>query len=169
MVGQIIYLTVLLLIVVGLYIGYQKGFYLVNDVAKSIPIDYEVFREHELPLITLKSKHGVKYTFLVDTGANANYIASSLLPEFSEGEQNVLSEDSFYGAGGTDMSGTYHQLHFTHRNVKLSDEYMATDMEAFQKLSESLRQPIHGIVGTPFLRKHDLTVDLNRMIVWKKL
>lgn len=169
MIGSIIFLVIILSIFsIGWYM-FREGMLVANSISNSIPIEYEAWKEGHLPLITLTSQHGIKYTFLVDTGANSNYIASELLVDFNEEEQNVLSKESFFGADGTDMAGTNHRIQFTHRNVKLTDEYMATGMDALRKLGESLKQPVHGIIGTPFLRHHGLTVDLNRMIVWKKL
>lgn len=119
---------------------FREGMLVVNSISNSIPIEYEAWKEGCLPLITLTSQHGIKYTFLVDTGANSNYIASDLLMEFDEEEQNVLSKESFFGADGTDMVGTNHRIQFTHRNVKLTDEYMATGMDALRKLGESHRK-----------------------------
>lgn len=169
MVGQIVYLTILLLVVVGLYIGYQKGFYLVNDVAKSIPIDYEVFGESGVPLITLTA-NGKKYTFLVDSGANLNCLNSKYITDFPDEVQSAIHQGSFYGADGNNIEGTSHVLTFTYRNSKLTDEYFVTDIEgSMNRLSEDIHKEIHGILGTTFLQKHGMSLDINRMIVWKRL
>lgn len=169
MIGQIIYLVILFLIVLGMYISYKRGSLIVNSVGNSIPVEFETTGDDGLPLITLTSCHGAKYTFLVDTGASANYIDARVLREFNEEERTVIAEDSFYGAVGDSTSATVHTLTFTHRNSKLTDNYLSTNMSAFDRLKDSLGKEVHGVLGNPFLRNHGFTLDVNRMMVWKTL
>lgn len=170
MIGQIVYPVTLLLIVLGMFWALKRGTLVANSLSQSIPVEYESLEESKIPLITLTSLNGMKYTFLVDTGASANYLNACLLQDFNEEERHIQGQDSFYGAEGQDNSATIHTLTFTHRNSKLTDEYLATDISvALGRLSADLGKDIHGILGVPFLRKHSFSLDVNRMMVWKKL
>lgn len=170
MVGQIIYLTVLFFIVAALIWSYRAGAIIVSNIGKSIPIDYEVMGEHGVPLITLTSLHGKKYTFLVDTGANSNYFSKALIEDFTEEQRKPLTTTSFYGVDGIDRAASTSELTFTHRNSKLTDIYMIADMAGvFERYQETIGKEIHGILGTTFLKKHGMNLDINRMIVWERL
>lgn len=170
MVGQIVYLVILLLVVSGLWYANKKGALIITNPADNIPVDYEVLAEYGTPLITLKSQHGTKYTFLVDTGANACYLDSRILGEFNEEERTAVSRGSFYGVEGTDREAVDYVLTFTHRNSKLTDKYTTADLSGvFNRYKDSIGREIHGVLGVPFLKKHGMNLDINRMVVWKKL
>lgn len=170
MIGQIIYLALLVFVFIGLYYCMNKGLISFNSIDQSIPVEYEVLEANKVAIITLTSKHGSKYSFLVDTGASANYIDELVLTEFEPQEQTVVARDSFYGIEGNQKGASVHTLQFTFRNSKLIDNYLSANMSVvFSKLSADIGREIHGILGIPFLRHHGFSLDVNRMMVWKKL
>lgn len=170
MVGQIIYLVILLLIVTGVGYAAKKGAVIFTNPSEHIPVDYEVLTEFGTPLITLTSQHGTKYTFLVDTGANSCYLDARVIDEFSEEERKAIKGSTYYGVDGADRTALDYMLTFTHRNSKLTDLYTVASLEGvFQRYEESIGKRIHGVLGIPFLKNHGMNLDINRMVVWKKL
>lgn len=56
-----------------------------NNPNQSIPIEYEVLTDHNIPLITLTAGNNWKYTFIVDSGASDNYLNKAVLAEIAGG------------------------------------------------------------------------------------
>lgn len=170
MVGIIIFTTIILLLGGYMFWASKKGVIICNNIGQSIPLDYEVIKDHCIPLITLTSLHGDKYTFLVDSGSTWNFLHKDLILDFSLEERKDLGSGSYYGVEGNTKIVPTHELTFTYRNSTLKDKYLLGDFgSAFSKIERTIGKPLHGIVGVPFLRNHGMLLDLSRMIVWKKL
>lgn len=169
MTGTFIFIGILLLIIVGMIVSLKKGVLVMNNPNQSIPIEYEVLTDHNIPLITLTAGNNRKYTFIVDSGASDNYLNKAVLAEIA-GDVAPSIKGKFYGADGKPRITESYELLFTYRRAKYLDTYLVTDLSAMvENLKEDIKQEIHGVLGVSFLKAHGMSVDINRMIVWKKL
>lgn len=169
MTGTLIFISILLLIIVGMIISLRKGVLVVNDLSQSIPIEYEVLTDHNVPLITLTAGNGRKYTFIVDSGASDNYLNKAALLDIA-GDVTPSGKGAFYGADGKARATESYDLLFTYRRAKYHDTYLVADLSSMvDNLKRDLNHDIHGVLGVSFLKHHGMSVDINRMIVWKNL
>lgn len=142
----------------------------VSALKDSIPLDWEIMRDSQVPIATFTFSNGKKYTFLIDSGASHNYLSDTVLKDFEESQLNRGSNAKFFGVDGVEKESGIINFTFTHRNSKFSDEFLTADMRnGLEKLGHEVGTNIHGIIGVSFLRKYGLSIDLSRMLVWKKI
>lgn len=132
----------------------------------AIPIEWEVIKEHNVPLITLTFPNSGKFTFLVDSGASHNYIDNEAFTNFKD-VTPVEGAHTYYGASGEEKQTNEYSLFFTYRNSHFEDNFLVADLSGLNKLSAEVKTNIVGVIGVSFLKKYGLSIDLNRMIVWK--
>lgn len=143
---------------------------LTGSLENSIPIDWEIMKENQIPIITFTFQNGQKYTFLVDSGANNSYLSDTVLEDFDKSQIIMDDTNRFFGIDGVERSSDMITLSFTHRNSKFTEIFMIADLSlSMGKMSDIIGKEVHGIIGVSFLKKYGMSIDLNRMLVWKRL
>jgi len=142
---------------------------LITDVRNRIKNQYKYkvcfdkgFKKCGLPLIKLKINGKLEW-FLLDTGANANYLKESyfdtvelkpdMIGKTESNDSNNKLQTSDYNF---DLS--YNKAHF--QSEKFSVTTLNTFNEPFQGYD------IVGIIGSPFFGRNKWSFDFDELVVW---
>lgn len=101
---------------------------------------------------------GKELNFLVDSGANNNFIspktAESLNAELKHNKQELV------GLG--DMSTSHSiKIDFTIKKYKFTQDFLVADIPALTELTNFFEKPIHGILGCGFLSENKTILNYN--------
>jgi predicted aspartyl protease len=131
-----------------LAISFSKGF-----ISPNIPI--ATFHQGDKEL-----------NFIIDTGSDNNIIDSNVLPEL----QYEMVEDkmNLTGLGGSREVGICNIV-FSYEDEEYSTPFLISDMkEAFNMIRECHAIPIHGMLGSKFLKRQNIILDFNKMVAYNK-
>ena len=154
--------------IVLLILGFGLAF-LINDLKKKIDNSnkYKVcfkkgFKKCGLPLIKLKINGKLEW-FLLDTGANANYLKQSYFDAIELKPKMIgltKSNDSNSELKTSDYNFdlSYNKAYFGEE--KFSVTTLMTFNEPFQGYN------IVGIIGSPFFNKNRWCFDFENLVVW---
>ena len=130
---------------------------------KSITISFtKGLQGINLPLLKTE-KNGYALYFLIDTGANKNYIRQDILnlPELNEDTIILDETEEYHGIDNVCHEAKTCNFRFDVENHKYMEKYqIIKDGSAltFQTAGNS-RFHIAGILGTPFLAKHKAVMN----------
>lgn len=118
-----------------------------------------------IPIIKITQKEQEFY-FVVDTGANNSVINIHNLDLFDHIKLNV--KGSVYGMEGNATPVEYIRSTFNILNDNFIDEFQIIDMSQCFGLSKDLYGiVISGILGSEFLKRYSLSVDLKNNVLYK--
>ena len=163
------------------------GAYLITHVHRNLNREYEFYKDlinekkkkflsfkdsihkADLPIITLNF-FGKEYGFILDSGANYNYIDIGALTELQQYNNIVLSEGvSITGSTGNHIDSIACNLFFTCNGEIFSEEFNAAEMaEGFESISGECGIVVHGVLGNQFFQKYKWTLDFDELVIWTK-
>lgn len=110
-----------------------------------------------------------RLNFLLDTGSDRNVIDINILnsivhtPIKIEGQKNTLT-----GLGGKQEVGL-HSITFSCENEDYTANFLAADLkEAFGIIEDDHSICLHGIIGSAFLREHNIVLDFTTLTAYSK-
>lgn len=115
-----------------------------------------------MPLVTAKI-NGVNLTFLIDTGATHNTIASFVYEQM--GEAFVVSKENNKIMG---VEGVYQDVIIVNailemERIKIKADFSVMDMnDAVIRLQEETGLQLHGFLGIPFLIENNCIIDFQK-------
>lgn len=123
---------------------------------------------HGFPLIKM-TVYGKRYNFVLDTGATINVLDSKVLEDIPIGVDIELKKGKgFIGAGDTaKQSSQVCTLPLTYNKQLFTESFDITNLsEMFDYVEKKEGVRIHGILGSGFFKKHQWTIDFDKMVVW---
>ena len=123
-----------------------------------------------LPIISIKCNDYDLY-FLIDTGATENHLLDYAYRAISAKTGDPI-KDSPKIVITTGMDGIKHELKVCYLKFNIdenvfNEEFVVTpNSVTFKRISDSLGEPLCGIIGTTFLRKHRIIVDYDERCIW---
>ena len=154
--------------IVLLIIGFGLAF-IFNDVRNRINNSnkYRVcfkkgFKKCGLPLIKLKINGKLEW-FLLDTGANANYLKESYFNEIEVKPRMISLTESRDSNNKLKTSDYAFSLSYNKANLG-EEKFSVTTLNTFN-------EPFHGynivgIIGSPFFNKNRFSFDFEELVVW---
>ena len=154
--------------IVLLILGFGLA-YLFNDVRNRINNSnkYRVcfkkgFKKCGLPLIKLKINGKLEW-FLLDTGANANYLKESYFNEIEVKPRMISLTESRDSNNKLKTSDYAFSLSYNKANLG-EEKFSVTTLNTFN-------EPFHGynivgIIGSPFFERNKWSFDFENLVVW---
>lgn len=154
--------------IVLLILGFGLA-YLFNDVRNRINNSnkYRVcfkkgFKKCGLPLIKLKINGKLEW-FLLDTGANANYLKESYFNEIEVKPKMISLTESRDSNNKLKTSDYAFSLSYNKANLG-EEKFSVTTLNTFN-------EPFHGynivgIIGSPFFERNKWSFDFENLVVW---
>ena len=154
--------------IVLLILGFGLAF-LIIDIKKRINNSnkYRVcfkkgFKKCGLPLIKLKINGKLEW-FLLDTGANANYLKESYFNEIEVKPKMISLTESRDSNNKLKTSDYAFSLSYNKANLG-EEKFSVTTLNTFN-------EPFHGynivgIIGSPFFERNKWSFDFENLVVW---
>lgn len=124
--------------------------------------------KHGFPLIKM-TVFGKRYNFVLDTGATVNVLDSSVLSDIPAGEDVDLKEgQGFMGAGDIAKRDTQVcSLPMTYNKQLFTEKFQIANLsEMFDFIEKEEGIRIHGMLGSGFFKKHQWSIDFEKMVIW---
>lgn len=120
------------------------------------------FKKCGLPLIKLKINGKLEW-FLLDTGANANYLKESYFNEIEVKPRMISLTESRDSNNKLKTSDYAFSLSYNKANLG-EEKFSVTTLNTFN-------EPFHGynivgIIGSPFFNKNRFSFDFEELVVW---
>lgn len=154
--------------IVLLILGFGLSF-LITDIRNRISNSnkYRVcfkkgFKKCGLPLIKLKINGKLEW-FLLDTGANANYLKESYFNEIEVKPRMISLTESRDSNNKLKTSDYAFSLSYNKANLG-EEKFSVTTLNTFN-------EPFHGynivgIIGSPFFERNKWSFDFENLVVW---
>lgn len=124
------------------------------------------FLSPNIPIATL-TQGDKELNFIIDTGSDRNVIDCSALEEL-EYQKDENNKMHLTGLGGT-QEVEICKLTFTCDGKEYTSEFLVSDLkEAFDSIKKAHAIPIHGMLGSVFLRENNLILDFNNLVLYNK-
>lgn len=124
------------------------------------------FTSPNIPIITC-NQGDKKLNFIIDTGADDNVINKSVIDNIDHKE--IEYEGTLTGLGGSyDVQACSLKLEIN--GETFTDKFLVSDhLEgAFNKMEEAHAIILHGLLGSNFLKRHNIVLDFNNLTAYNK-
>lgn len=124
------------------------------------------FTSPNLPIATFY-QGDKELNFIIDTGADDNVIAKEALKDIQY--DSVEHDGTLAGIGGVyNVEACMLSLHLDKENF--SDKFLISEnlKEAFDNIREAHAIPLHGMIGSKFLKKNNIVLDFNNLMAYNK-
>lgn len=170
-------------------IGFYYGGYMLKHLRSTINKNHEYYlniikiREGEeinfsndliksgLPIIKMTIM-GVRYNFLLDTGANVNVLDDVFVNTLLEKGINPVysSGDTIFGSSKPTECKNKIELSFSYNNKNYTENFIVSEdvKNTFNLIKSEYNIEIVGILGSTFFTKHKMSLDFNRSVLWIK-
>lgn len=178
----VVFTSMILLLVYYMKITYQnlvkktdeKSSYLlglIKEKDKQFISFEESFIGTKIPTLQFEI-YGKQFRFLLDTGADNNYIDQSIMGFLREEKKEcaISKGTPFYTALGTSQSSFNCKLPFKYRGNEFEEEFNIADLsKGFEALESAKGLKVSGILGSSFFEKHKWQLDFEKLVVWCNL
>lgn len=150
----VILISVVLALIVNAFDEYHKDHAVILD---EFPI--ELNPQFGVPV--LKGMQGDKeFWFMLDTGANTSALNQAALSQFQT--KNLHLEGNVFGIDGNTINTTIVEAYFNIRkDVSIKETFQILDLNsALTQSSQLFGKPIIGILGSNFMKRYNLSIDL---------
>ena len=154
--------------IVLLILGFGLAF-LVNDIVRRVKTSdkYKVcfkkgFKKCGLPLIKLKINGKLEW-FLLDTGANANYLKESYFNGIEVQPKSIGKTTANDSNNELNVNDYEFDLSYN-RSLFSSEKFSVTTLNTFNDLFHGYN--IVGIIGSPFFEKNKWAFDFDSLVIW---
>lgn len=124
------------------------------------------FRSPNIPIITCMQGNK-KLNFIIDTGADDNVINSDVIDTIEH--QKIEYDGTLTGLGGIyDVKACSIKLDIN--GETFTDKFLVSDhlKEAFNKMEDTHAIILHGLLGSNFLKRHNIVLDFNNFTAYNK-
>ena len=124
------------------------------------------FSSPQIPIATFR-QGDVELNFIIDTGSDQNVIDSTALAlvehEMTENKSTLM------GLSGSQNVGSC-IITFQNEGEDYSAEFLVSDTlkEAFDGIRKAHAIPIHGMLGSRFLKQNNIVLDFNNLVAYNK-
>lgn len=113
--------------------------------------------------VTLNINVGEReYCFLIDSGASSNAITKEVYDE-NDALCEVLSKVTVTGVNGTTNQELLVGMPYQCSNITSGDRFFVITSDVFKNVEEVIGIKLDGILGSPFLFKHQVIIDYAAM------
>ena len=168
-------LIITLLILLMVYIGVTRRTKIQQDTLDQFYKDFikekngnfisfkKSLSESELPVVRM-TINGKRYGFLLDSGANWNFIDRSLVESLRK-EILLPTVGKGKATSATNTIQTeYIMLPLSYNNMKFEERFSVADMKAqFDESTKGTKIKIHGLIGNDFMQKYRWKLDFVKM------
>lgn len=117
-----------------------------------------------IPIATFK-QGDKELNFILDTGSDNNVIDSNVLPQI-EHDLDQSQQISLAGLGGAQTVSAC-RIKFQYEEENFTETFLVSDLQdAFTLIRKCHAIPIHGMLGSKFLKDNDLTLDFHNLIAY---
>jgi hypothetical protein len=135
----------------------------------------ELFYKADLPIITVDIC-GKLFNFILDSGANVNYINKKDIKELSLIKKDLFSSASYTNKGskyvgteGNTIETDSCDLTFNLEHEVFTEPFTIADMErGFSEVTKESDLHLHGILGNKFFQKYKWSLDFDNLVIWTK-
>ena len=124
----------------------------------------KAYERTDLPFVSLMI-NGKYEWFLVDSGANINMIKESYFDSMPNKPEVVVNKNGIYT--GSDMIESKHaKLTVSYVNAVFKNEtFSIAQLNVFEANKEKYGMNIIGIIGSPFMKKYNWSIDYENLII----
>jgi hypothetical protein len=115
--------------------------------------------------IAVFSQEGKDLNFIIDTGSEYNVIDTSALKDikYEEVDGDMIA---LHGVGGAQTTKPC-VVTFQHDGKDYTAEFLASDLkESFAVVKQLHAIPLHGMLGSKFIRDNNLILDFTNMVAY---
>ena len=126
------------------------------------------FVSPNIPITTI-TQGDLEMNFIIDTGSDRNVIDSNVLPNIKyETKEDAKDNIVLTGLGGT-QEVKLCTIPFQLEGKDYTAEFLASDMsEAFGSIKKAHAIPLHGMLGSRFLKENKIVLDFTNMVAYNK-
>ena len=123
------------------------------------------FVSPKLPIATFE-QDGKKLNFLLDSGSDNNVINKEMLSTLNH--EKIETVTNLAGVGGVSKTKAC-RIKFSCGDQEYTEDFLITDLsQAFGLIEQEHCIPLHGIIGSSFLRKNNIVMDFEKLIAYSK-
>lgn len=124
----------------------------------------KAYEKTDLPFVSLMI-NGKYEWFLVDSGANINMIRESYFNSMTNKPKVIVNENGIYT--GSDMIESKHtKLTVSYVNAIFKNEtFSIAQLNVFEANRDKYGMDIIGIIGSPFMKKYNWSIDYENMVI----
>lgn len=123
------------------------------------------FVSPKLPIATFE-QNGKKLNFLLDSGSDNNVINKEMLSTLNH--EKIETVTNLAGVGGVSKTEVC-RIKFSCGDQEYTEDFLITDLsQAFGLIEQEHCIPLHGIIGSSFLRKNNIVMDFEKLIAYSK-
>jgi hypothetical protein len=120
----------------------------------------------KLPIITFEN-NGLKFNFLLDTGADFSVINESCLSTINHIKTSETGK--VHGFEGNYVDTTYVNIPLEYNDNLFTDFFQVVDLsKAFGNVKAEYGVTLHGILGNSFFQKYKYILDFNKLKAYIK-
>ncbi len=128
----------------------------------------KAYKLSKIPLIEIENFENQKIepvAFLVDSGANTNFISKEFLEQFKpDFKKYIRYSDDVMSINGTMVLNQALQLNLNYNNTTLTDSFVVTENNpTFEYLSNEYGKKVVGIIGSELMRKYNFNIDFENL------
>ena len=126
------------------------------------------FTSPNIPIVTFY-QGDKQLNFIIDSGSDNNVIDASILPKLEY--EKIENKDNIHLTG---LNGSQAvqicRVPFRAGDEDYTEEFLVSDTlaESFKILYRTHAIPLHGMIGSKFLRKNNIILDFVNMIAYNK-
>lgn len=126
------------------------------------------FISPNIPIATFKQKDK-ELNFIIDTGSDHNVIDKDALSSI----EHVIDKDKLYDLTGLGVTGENKvktcDVTFQYEEDTFTEAFLISDLKGpFSTIKQCHAIPLHGMLGSNFLKKNNLILDFNNLIAYNK-
>ncbi len=124
------------------------------------------FTSPNIPIATFY-QDGNELNFVLDTGSDDNVVDREALSKIQH--EKIEHSGTLSGIGGTAQVEAC-AIKFTYGGEEFKEKFLISDTlnDAFSKIRAAHAIPLHGMIGSKFLRKNNLVLDFTNMIAYNQ-
>lgn len=125
----------------------------------------EGIKKIRMPLL-VASVNGIELTFLIDTGASNNVIASFVYDQLQEGFVLLGKQFKMMGVEGNYNTVATVETFLSFRNLNIKTTFSVVNLnDAVIHMQQEYGLQVHGFLGIPFLIDNKCIIDFDKMSI----
>lgn len=124
------------------------------------------FTSPNIPIVTF-NQGDKELNFIIDTGSDDNVVNRNTLKDITH--EMIEYEGTLSGVGGT-FSIEACNIPFQYGDEKFTAKFIISDhlQQAFDEIRKAHAIPLHGMLGSKFIKNNNLVLDFNNMVAYNQ-